>query len=64
MKLKDTEKNVKFGKEESVSKAKVSDKNAEQATELFKTRLAPLKLNVLCWPRRAETAPRKRPPTH
>lgn len=28
-------KNVKFGKEESVSKAKVSDKNTEQATELF-----------------------------
>lgn len=36
IKLKDTHtKNVKFGKEESVSKAKVSDKNTEQATELF-----------------------------
>lgn len=30
-----TQKTVKFGKEESVSKAKVSDKNTEQATELF-----------------------------
>lgn len=35
IKLKDTQKTVKFGKEESVSKAKVSDKNTEQATELF-----------------------------
>lgn len=54
---------MKLGREESVSKAKVSDKNTEQTTESFKTELPPLKLNILWWPRRTETAPRERPPS-